>query len=131
MKLRTKSIIVTLVISIVSCNKNISLNAIDNTSSSVNVDVDESKYDWLYGKRFVQQTLKKIEPELGGSNFIEFQSNEIIELKQGDIVTMVKIKFNEDKIIVTDKQTGNKKTFTIVDNNFLEDEYQLKWIHIQ
>lgn len=88
--------------------------------------VKTQSYQWLYGKTFIQQSTKITTPELGGEAFLNFVSDEIVELKTGDIVARVKATFEEDKIILENKTYGTKRIFKIINNNCLE-ENGIKW----
>ncbi len=89
--------------------------------------VMEQDYSWIYGKTFIQEGSETIHPTLGGAAFLRFESKEIIDLKNGDIVSRMKATFDGDKITLTSKTVPRKRTFTIINNEFLQDEYGLKW----
>lgn len=89
--------------------------------------VKEQDYSWIYGKTFIQEGAKTDNPELGGAAFLRFESKKIIDLKTGDIVARMKATFDGDKITLIDKTVGTKRTFTIINNEYLQDEHGLKW----
>jgi heat shock protein HslJ len=89
--------------------------------------IKKKSYNWLYGKTFVQVGVKTFDPVLGGPDFLEFKSKKIIELKTGDIVSRMKVTFEEDKIILEDQYLSVKRIFTIVKNSYLLDENGLEW----
>lgn len=107
--------------------KNLSLNKARMAPLTRFELVKEQDYSWIYGKTFIQEGSENIRPELGGAAFLRFESKEIIDLKTGDIVARMKATFDGDKITLTNKTVPRKRTFTIINNEYLQDEHGLKW----
>ena len=84
-------------------------------------------HNWIYGRTYTQEGIPNENPELGGLDFLRFESKEVIELKRGDIVGRVKAKFIGDTIILTDELTNSNSTFKIVNKECLLDKYGIKW----
>ena len=84
-------------------------------------------YKWLIGKKFVQSGYKFTDPELGGPGFVQFITKERVLLKIGDIAVDVEPKYEGEKITLINKYTNSKITFTIIDNNYLIDNFGDKW----
>ncbi len=84
-------------------------------------------HNWIYGRTYTQEGIPNENPELGGLDFLRFESKEVIELKTGDIVNRVKAKFIGDTIILTDELTNSNSTFKIINNECLIDQYGVKW----
>jgi len=83
---------------------------------------------WIYGKTFVKEGVTDNNPELGGSAFLRFETNDVIELKKGAIIERLTAKMEGDKLILTSIMTSSKFAFEILDNHTLMDEFGEKWI---
>ena len=83
--------------------------------------------DWVLGKKFVMNAPVSARPEEGGVDFLTFNNAQSITLKRGDIAELMSASFENNKMILTGRQTGRKTTFTIKDNAYLLDEYGIKW----
>jgi heat shock protein HslJ len=83
--------------------------------------------NWIYGKTYTQEGTPHENPEYGGLDFLIFTSKEKIELKTGDIVSLVKATFEGNKLILEDNLSHSKRIFTIVNKSCLTDEYGVKW----
>ena len=110
---------------VVSCN---SVEKTEKKQATEQVKTEKtSDYNWIYGKTFTQEGIADKNPELGGADFVTFKSKETIELKTGDIVTMVKATFDKNQITLEDQMLGTKRVFDVIDNAYLQDEYGIKW----
>lgn len=77
---------------------------------------------------FIQEGFADNNPELGGLAFLRFISNNVIELKIGDIVERVTAKIVGDTIIISSEITTSKITFEILDHHSLRDVNGKKWL---
>lgn len=106
-----------------------SCNILLKNDSSQQVKIEKTTdHNWIYGKTFIQEGFADKNLELGGSAFLRFETNEVIELKTGDIVERVTAKIVGDTIIISSEMTTSKFTFEILDNYCLRDEYGKNWI---
>lgn len=85
-------------------------------------------HNWIYGKTFIQEGFADNNLELGGYTFLRFASNEVIELKTGDVVERVTAKIIGNTIIIRSEKTTSKFIFEILDHHILRDEYGKKWV---
>lgn len=83
---------------------------------------------WFIGKTFIQQGITTNDPELGGNAFLKFNTKTNVSLKTGDIVAQMTASFEGDEIILEDKSLNISRTFTVINNEYLQDEKGIKWI---
>jgi hypothetical protein len=105
-----------------------SCDSLQKNEPTKQVNIEKTTdHNWIYGKTFTQEGIADKNPELGGLDFLRFESKEVIELKTGDIVDRVKAEFVKDTIIITSETTNSKSTFAIVNNEYLIDKFGKKW----
>ncbi len=97
------------------------------SQSCSNKHIISKDNQWLYGKTYFAITKTVIDPELGGPDFVNFVSKDIVELKNGDILSKVNLSFVENKIVLYNDNTKRKITFGIINENCLVDSNNVKW----
>lgn len=84
--------------------------------------------EWWIGKTFIQEHTNEEDPILGGASFLRLETKETSSIKFGDIVYNCSTICTNNKLIVVDKLTNKRYTFTMVHDTYLVDEQGLKWI---
>jgi heat shock protein HslJ len=99
---------------LISCKTNLHSNSKNNP-------------EWIWGNTFTTDYTPFINSEIGGADFISFVNKNQINLKMGCTLSQVKAEFNGDTINIEDPFLKTQKTFTLVNNSYLMDEFGTQW----
>jgi heat shock protein HslJ len=99
---------------LISCKTNLTSNSKNNP-------------EWIWGNTFTTDYTPFINSEIGGADFISFVNKNQINLKMGCMLSRVKAEFKDDTISIEDPFLKTHKTFTLINNSYLMDEFGAQW----
>lgn len=84
--------------------------------------------NWFIGKTFIQQPMTTNNGVLPKMAFLKFKTKTSVSLKIGNVISRMTATIKENQIILKGKSLETKFIFSVINNEYLQDENGVKWI---